>query len=324
MGDSMKRILFSLCVISLCASQQLNTAQHITIRPTNQQEQIPSQEEIKEFFDAARVESYNKAENQKKHREVFYLIQKYGINIINARKDGSPRGDSVLLIAADNVWGWTAEEFEKLLQVPGVDKNIVGSADTTPLKNAMFTGLHKDPNSEQLQKISLLIKYGADINLPNSNGSTPLMQAARDNQPKVVALLLDAGASTDGVITAGAYRGKTFFDFAKEHSAVQQVYDHYKKEISAHITEHLSGIKDLGNIVSGYLFTPESDAAIKQKLIDTEEKHAAAHRPDFGLPVRPHFQTGSPERERFFRQEYEEQQPTLWERVKSFWSADKK
>lgn len=57
---------------------------------------------------------------------------------------------------------------------------------TNPICRAAYLGYPK--------LCSLLLKYGADINLRSSDGRTPLMWGAFRNNPKMCEFLLDNGA----------------------------------------------------------------------------------------------------------------------------------
>ena len=57
---------------------------------------------------------------------------------------------------------------------------------TNPICRASYLGHQK--------LVSLLMKYGADINLRSSDGRTPLMWAAFRNNVKMCEILLDLGA----------------------------------------------------------------------------------------------------------------------------------
>ena len=46
----------------------------------------------------------------------------------------------------------------------------------------------------QIECLDLLLKSGADVNMTNKNGLTPLMAAVADDQLKCVKLLIQAGA----------------------------------------------------------------------------------------------------------------------------------
>jgi ankyrin repeat protein len=52
-------------------------------------------------------------------------------------------------------------------------------------------------NLESMPMVQLLIKYGADVNLPSSNGNTPLMWAARNNDVPIMELLISHGVNIE-------------------------------------------------------------------------------------------------------------------------------
>ena len=66
-----------------------------------------------------------------------------------------------------------------------MNTNLVQNT-TNPICRAAYLG-HKN-------LVSLLLKYGADINLRSSDGRTPLMWAAFRNNHKMCEYLLDNGA----------------------------------------------------------------------------------------------------------------------------------
>jgi ankyrin repeat protein len=53
------------------------------------------------------------------------------------------------------------------------------------------------PGKDQVKAIKRLIKSGADINLQDNNGCTPLHFAAQEHSVSVVKVLLEAGAKVD-------------------------------------------------------------------------------------------------------------------------------
>lgn len=60
--------------------------------------------------------------------------------------------------------------------------------------------------------VSELIKYGAELNMQDSHGTTALMQAVQSDQKNIVVILLKAGASPDLVDT----HSKKALDYAKD------------------------------------------------------------------------------------------------------------
>jgi hypothetical protein len=73
-------------------------------------------------------------------------------------------------------------------------------------------GSQKERERKVLDIIQVLIKYGADINAPNSQGWTPLMESIRYGMPDVTKFLLERGANVN-VITPN---GQTILELAME------------------------------------------------------------------------------------------------------------
>lgn len=213
--------------------------------PAQQQGQKPTAEELKIFFNSARVNP----------PVALQLIEKYGKNIIN--ESSKKVDEDPIFITAARSSLWSGEEFEKLLKTPGLNVNIQ-RYDITSLEAAMeMSAVFKEnPPLNQIKKIQLLIDHGIDINQLNTSGATSLINAAKNHQPKVVSMLLTAGASTEGAIKQDFYKGKTFFDFAKQDPAVWAAYQEsleYKKNVAAEIAKRLADISHLGKIVGEYL-----------------------------------------------------------------------
>jgi uncharacterized protein len=93
-------------------------------------------------------------------------------------------GATALMIAADD-----AEVVKELIsagaKIDAVDKNG-------------WTALFHAVEMNQLQKLETLLKHGADVNLKNKNGNTPLILAERitdsTQKQKVIKLLKKYGA----------------------------------------------------------------------------------------------------------------------------------
>jgi hypothetical protein len=71
----------------------------------------------------------------------------------------------------------------------GGNPNARGLAGTTPLVDAILARSHP------LEKVERLLSAGADPDLADPNGGTPLHTAARTNNGKAILILLNAGAS---------------------------------------------------------------------------------------------------------------------------------
>lgn len=75
----------------------------------------------------------------------------------------------------------------------GVNINAPAYCDEVPVIKLSNSATTLSANIEQLQ---FLVKNGADINIKNSQGFTPLMTAVLKNNIDMVRALLDAGADT--------------------------------------------------------------------------------------------------------------------------------
>jgi ankyrin repeat protein len=75
--------------------------------------------------------------------------------------------------------------------------------------------------SQDCETVRLLIEQGADVNMAQAGGYTPLHQAAANGRADLARILLDAGADTACV----CHQGKTPADYARarQHGAVVQL-----------------------------------------------------------------------------------------------------
>ena len=78
-----------------------------------------------------------------------------------------------------------------VLIAAGVDLNHVNRLGWTCLMEAIVLS---DGGAPHQQIVSQLIAAGADLNLPDSNGLSPLQQAQQRGQSAIAQLLHDAGA----------------------------------------------------------------------------------------------------------------------------------
>ena len=77
--------------------------------------------------------------------------------------------------------------------------------------------LHWSSFKGEFSKFFDLISKGADVNLPDEHGFTPLFVAARRGHSDIVQLLLESGADAH----RRNYEGKTAINMAKEKKFVQ-------------------------------------------------------------------------------------------------------
>lgn len=121
--------------------------------------------------------------------------------------DGSDEeGRAAILIASAAVSGNTAE-LNTLLRMSGNRSELLqwqGDNGTTLLGLAVPNG--------HLQTVDFLLENGADVNVGDFKGRTPLMEAVLWGRPVIVKRLLEAHALTDLVDNAG----RKAIDFAEE------------------------------------------------------------------------------------------------------------
>lgn len=118
--------------------------------------------------------SYAMAANAEKSVRVLLMSGNLNVN------QGDMRGDTPLMVAcALNNSSWVSALIAK------------GAHLDRP---SQWSPLHYAAGSGSLSAIELLVKAGANLNARSSNGTTPLMMAARENKEDAARLLLKLGA----------------------------------------------------------------------------------------------------------------------------------
>lgn len=97
-------------------------------------------------------------------------------------------GGTALIPAAEH---GHIEVIKELLTRTNIDVNHVNNLGWTALMEAIVLN---DGNKEQQQVIRLLIEHGADINIPDHDGVTPLQHARAHKFKEIEEILLQAGA----------------------------------------------------------------------------------------------------------------------------------
>lgn len=77
--------------------------------------------------------------------------------------------------------------------------------------------------THNIETIKLLIKYGADIDIPNRDNSSILIEAARRNDKELVKFLIEAGADLN--IKAGSHRSNEDIGYTALHVATHNNYN---------------------------------------------------------------------------------------------------
>ncbi len=80
----------------------------------------------------------------------------------------------------------------------------------TPLVEKMTNPICRASYLGHIPMVAMLLKYGADVNLPSSEGNTPLMWAAFRNNYKLTQFLLENGAD----IALESHDGNNAMDMA--------------------------------------------------------------------------------------------------------------
>lgn len=97
-------------------------------------------------------------------------------------------GGTALIPASEHGY---VEVVKALLENTDIDVNHVNDLGWTAMLEAVVLG---NGGKNQQETIELLINHGADVNIPDSNGVTPLQHAKELGFTEIRDILLDAGA----------------------------------------------------------------------------------------------------------------------------------
>ncbi|BBH20085.1 hypothetical protein Back11_14300 [Paenibacillus baekrokdamisoli] len=100
-------------------------------------------------------------------------------------------GGIALIPAAEHGY---VEVVKELLTRSKVNVNHVNNLGWTALMEAIILN---NGGEKQQQVIQLLIEYGADVNIPDKNGVTPLQHARANHFTAIASILVDARALTN-------------------------------------------------------------------------------------------------------------------------------
>ncbi len=133
--------------------------------------------------------AYENADNNPAGLTVFKSLIDKGMDISgkNMLESAAWNADSI-----DNI-----QRFKTVLDVykrKGLDINETDKFNNTPLNNLCFNLGYSDIQKETEQCIFSLLRAGADPNIPDKMGKTPLMKAVDTKNPYAVKRLLEYGA----------------------------------------------------------------------------------------------------------------------------------
>ena len=129
------------------------------------------------------------AVHHRQKRAVEFLLTKK-VDVDKVSEDNSPLG----LAATKAGVGGNMGMMETLLAA-GADINArVGKFGLTPLLSGI--GYPTEPESKEV--VEFLLSQGADPDMPDINGQSPLFTAINYNRPDIVNVLLNAGADPNG------------------------------------------------------------------------------------------------------------------------------
>ncbi|MFP9129848.1 ankyrin repeat domain-containing protein [Niallia sp. BSM11] len=97
-------------------------------------------------------------------------------------------GGTALIPASEHGY---VDVIKELLDNTDIDVNHVNNLGWTAMLEAIVLS---DGGENQQETIQLLIKHGADVNIPDSNGVTPLQHAKELGFTEIKDILIDAGA----------------------------------------------------------------------------------------------------------------------------------
>ncbi|GHI00562.1 hypothetical protein AM1BK_41040 [Neobacillus kokaensis] len=97
-------------------------------------------------------------------------------------------GGTALIPASEHGY---VDVVKQLLETTDVDVNHINNLGWTALLEAIILN---DGGKKQQETIKLLIEHGADVNIPDSNGVTPIAHAQEKGFVEIEKILLDAGA----------------------------------------------------------------------------------------------------------------------------------
>ena len=137
-----------------------------------------------------------------------------------------------------NTWGtidWEKDSEEKLKEeinrffFPKIDFNMTNEESYTKRRPLHYASVFV--KSEEI--IAMMIRGGADINLTDTNGATPLHYAAYSGNTKIVEYLIKRGVN----VSAMDFLGRTSYSLAK-NSKTREIIKNADKIRAEYLKDH--------------------------------------------------------------------------------------
>lgn len=140
--------------------------------------------------------------------KAMQAFQAGGPRIVDARDE---KGDTALVAAISN----NDDRFTAFLLQHGADPNLAGHEGETPLIAAARAGY--------TDAIGWLIGSGAKVDVANRRGETPLIIAVQQREPRIVKLLLQAGADPDKTDSVAGFSARDYATRDTRSREIQQM-----------------------------------------------------------------------------------------------------
>lgn len=139
--------------------------------------------------------------------KVNKYLENKSLRIVNAKDRTTGEGALHIVTRRSD-----ATYLRVLLQQDDINTNLQDNRGNTALIIAAERGWGEG--------VQILLKYGANVNMANSSGETPLIRAVQVHDIDVVRQLLDAGASPDRTDNV---TGKSARDYARDETRYPQI-----------------------------------------------------------------------------------------------------
>jgi len=139
--------------------------------------------------------------------KVNKYLENKSLRIVNAKDRNTGEGALHIVVKRSD-----AVYLRVLLQQDDINANLQDGRGNTALLIAAERGWDEG--------VQILIKYGANVNLANMSGETPLIRAVQVHDINVVRELLDAGANPDRTDNV---TGKSARDYARDEARYPQI-----------------------------------------------------------------------------------------------------